>query len=236
MIRVMYSDGIVYESAAVTALWRLHDRLERADEAAQGKGEVDRSELVDVVSLSFGGFFRDEEEKAAGSPLLDAINALRKKGVIVVAAAGNFATPDPFYPAALADDSSQEIPVISVGALNPNGTRAYFSNEGQWVKYHAQGVSVVSTVPRDMQGPLNATMGYTLNDGTKVETMDPDDFSSGFALWSGTSFATAFAAADIANALEKVGDLDNVASTERLKRAKLALGALKLLPAEGGKS
>jgi hypothetical protein len=224
MIRVMYSDGIVYESAVVTALWRLHDRLVRA-----AKGEdVDRSELVDVVSLSFGGYFRDADEEREGSPLFGAIDALRKMGVVVVAAAGNFGSPDPFYPAAMAGHRafSDGIPVVSVGALNPNGSYAAFSNYGDWVNYSAPGVSIISTLPEDMQGPLNATREYELPGGGTAETLDPDNFESGFAIWSGTSFATAFAAAEIANKLKEVGDLTDTSREARLDRAQKALAEL----------
>jgi hypothetical protein len=37
--------------------------------------------------------------------------------------------------------------VISVGALNLNGTKAMFSNDGDWVTAFALGAAVVSTYP-----------------------------------------------------------------------------------------
>ena len=45
------------------------------------------------------------------------------------------------------------VPIVSVGALNPNGTDALFSNAGPWVRAHAQGASVMSTMPA-FQGGL----------------------------------------------------------------------------------
>jgi hypothetical protein len=62
-----------------------------------------------------------------------------------------------------------------------------FSNAGAWVRAHAPGASVVSTVPAFQGGyqPMSAMM----LDGRIRQAPDPDDFSNGFALWSGTSFA-----------------------------------------------
>ncbi len=39
------------------------------------------------------------------------------------------------------------VPIVSVGALNPNGTDALFSNTGPWVRAYARGAAVMSTIP-----------------------------------------------------------------------------------------
>jgi hypothetical protein len=71
--------------------------------------------------------------------------------------------------------------------LNPNGTDAMFTNTGPWVRVYDQGASVVSTVPQFQGGwqPIARTEAYQ----RVRETIDPDDYTGRFALWSGTSFA-----------------------------------------------
>ena len=59
-------------------------------------------------------------------------------------------------------------------------------------------------------------------------SFDPDDYSAGFAVWDGTSFAAPLAAAEIGKALLKTA-ADDLATVERdtvVKRAWTALGAL----------
>jgi subtilisin family serine protease len=87
-----------------------------------------------------------------------------------------------------------------VGALNPNGTVAMFSNAGDWVACVRPGADLVSTFPPTFNGGQQAAYGVTV-DGTVRQTIDPDDFSSGFGTWSGTSFAAPYLAGEIAQAL-----------------------------------
>src|SRR6195952_4532724 len=84
-------------------------------------------------------------------------------GVTVVCSAGNDATARPIFPAAFAPWADGEggmkasagaIPIVSVGALNPNGSDALFSNAGPWVRAYAPGASVLSTLPPSFQGGL----------------------------------------------------------------------------------
>jgi subtilisin family serine protease len=89
-----------------------------------------------------------------------------------------------------------------VGALNPNRTEALFSNTGPWVRARAHGASVMSTIPAFQGGlqPLARTEAYQ----RVRESIDPDDFSSQFALWSGTSFAAPLFAGRLA---ARLGDI-----------------------------
>jgi subtilisin family serine protease len=125
--------------------------------------------------------------------------------VAVVAAAGNYSTSRRFYPAAFSLVPSP-VPVISVGALNPNGSKALFSDGGRWVSAWASGASVVSVFPTDVNGSLDpqATVrARAAGAGLPAAraALDPDDYSGGFAVWSGTSFSAPLLAAHIFSAL-----------------------------------
>lgn len=85
-----------------------------------------------VINISLGSYSPDALEA-------DAVAYARRKGAVVVAAAGNESTTRQSYPAALPG-------VIAVGATQ--GTRrAGFSNSGNWVDVGAPGVALRSTAP-----------------------------------------------------------------------------------------
>ena len=147
------------------------------------------------------------------------LDELSRNGVIVVASAGNDATERPSYPAAFAPWKNgkghvkprrEVLPIVSVGALNPNRTDALFTNGGEWVRCYAPGASVMSTMP-PFQGGLQP-VARTFVDGRVRESIDPDDYRGavgrahrgGFGLWSGTSFA----APTVAGALAAVMSTD----------------------------
>ncbi len=92
------------------------------------------------------------------------------------------------------------VPLVSVGALNPNGlTDALFSNTGPWVRAWSPGAAVMSTMP-SFQGGLEP-VARTWVEGRQRESIDPDDFRSGFGIWSGTSFSAPLLAGRLARAL-----------------------------------
>jgi len=201
-IRVLHSDDVAYEGDIICGLRHLIKRIELA---APG----DLAGMVDVVSLSFGYFSESRHDKVVTHGLWKAIEALLDLGVVVVAAAGNFATSREFYPAAFAREPvpAGQVPVISVGALNPNGTKAMFSNDGRWVTAWARGAVVVSTYPIDIDAsrtpelrvPVNRKPPGILLPGR--EALDPDDYRGGWAVWSGTSFSAPYLAALMARSL-----------------------------------
>jgi len=233
-VRVMRSDDILYEGDIICALRHLAKRIARArqdDVVAQ----------VDVVSLSFGYFSESAHDKVVTSGLWQAIKVLLSLGVVVVAAAGNYATSRKFYPAAFALEPvpAGQVPVISVGALNPNGTKAVFSNDGHWVTAWAVGACVVSTYPVDADASRTPELRIPVNRMPSGqwppgrEALDPNDYSAGFALWSGTSFSAPYAAALIARSLLKgakpVGSglkLDIPGTEEKRRRAVAACNNL----------
>lgn len=223
-IRVVHSDGVAYEGDVLLALHLLADRVRNAQ--ADNRPE----DMVDIVSLSLGYYEENPVDVAYTGQFAAAITELTDLGVLVVAAAGNDATTRRFYPAAFADQPpgpNGGPPVISVGALNPDRTasKALFSNEGPWVRCWATGAGVVSTYPDDVRGTASAD--HEVPDQGR-NSFDPDDYSAGFAVWDGTSFAAPLAAAEIGKALLKTAGAD-LATVERdtvVKRAWTALGAL----------
>jgi subtilisin family serine protease len=205
-IRVMHSDDIVYEGDLLTALTALASRVALAE-------ATDPGQMVDVVSLSLGYFSESPADQAFTSALWQAIQVLLDLGVVVVAAAGNFSTTRLFYPAAFAQRPTPagHVPLISVGALNPNGSRAVFSDGGRWVTAWAAGAAVVSTLPTDVNGSRSPELRLPAHPSGPLpsgherashrEALDPDDYSRGFAVWSGTSFSAPLLAAHIVRAL-----------------------------------
>jgi subtilisin family serine protease len=98
-----------------------------------------------ILSLSLGGF--------GYSQLLDDATryAFNERGALIVAAAGNYNSGSPFYPAAYKR-------VIGVAALDQNSDKASFSNWG-WdnVYISAPGVSVYSTYPGNKYVHMSGT-------------------------------------------------------------------------------
>jgi Subtilase family len=233
-VRIMHSDGIVNEGDILCALAQLAARVGLAEAG-------DMNEMVDVVSLSFG-YFSEAGDAALTSGLRQAIDILLGLGVTVVAAAGNYSTTRKFYPAAVATENQPgQVPLVSVGALNPNRSQAVFSDGGGWINAWACGTIMISTFPVDVRGSLNPEIrtpthpdnappgGLGLPD--ERASLDPDDYRGGFAAWSGTSFSAPLAAARIANKLlEQELRLDGKGEDCARKRA---LAALKKLDWEG---
>ena len=131
-----------------------------------------------VLNLSLGAYTRDDR-----APLGLAVweERLREDpSLVVVAAAGNDATDDRFYPAALPW-------VVGVGATNADGTaRAPFSNFGDWVDCCARGTDLVNAYGS----------GRYRTEAGEVREFD------GIASWSGTSFAAPLVAGAIAARME----------------------------------
>jgi hypothetical protein len=199
--RVMAGDGVAYESDLLAGLARLVQQVR--DAQAPGGNPAD---MIDVLSISIGYYIETLDDEAETTEFAARLGELSDLGVLVVAAAGNDATARPFFPAALATTAPAGggQPVLSVGALNPNGTKAFFSNQAPWVHAWATGAGVVSTFPR-LRGSIGPSSSVRELDR---ESLDPDDFSSGFAMWHGTSFAGPHAAAALANKLVELAETD----------------------------
>ncbi len=216
-IPIMDDDGVAEESDVLEALTLLLSR----HIAGQHNG-VPR-DVIDVLSLSVGYYAEDSSYLSSPTKLI--LDRFTEHGVIVVAGAGNDATDRPFVPAALAAPVPKAIratsrpPVSSVGALNPDGaTVALFSNASVHLSALRPGVALVSTVPA-VNGGGQSSVGVDGPDGRPRRTMDPDDYTSGFATWSGTSFATPVLAAEVAAELVGAADLDDTDDLVMRRRA-----------------
>jgi subtilisin family serine protease len=228
-VRIMYSDGVVQEGDLLKAVNRLLFR----QELALSQNRLDLA--IDVISMSLGYYHELPSDKAFDQLLLEPLKALGERGVAVVAAAGNDATPRHMYPAAFTPNRQgpvfhpdpATVPVVSVGALNPDGrTIALFSNAGPWVSCHRRGVSLVSTLPTTFNGALQAPAAvFVPGDGPRAG-LDLDDFEGGFATWSGTSFAAPVLAAQLAQHLLTSGSLDDITPGTAVARAWSALGTV----------
>jgi subtilisin family serine protease len=166
------------------------------------------ADVIDVANLSLGYYHEAPDDAAADGPLWDLLADYGRWGVAVIAAAGNSSTTAPMFPAAftLQPRDPGQVPLVSVGALNPDGSVAYFSNAGPWITCHRAGSNLVSTVPTTLRGAMQASARLTY-DGRDRATIDPDDYRCGFSLWSGTSFAAPVFAGEVVAALADIGDL-----------------------------
>lgn len=199
-VRVMSSDGYVAEADLLEALNLIWLRQVLAIK------EKRHADLVDVICLSLGYYHEEVADPEFDSILLDTLRRLGALGVVVVTAAGNDSTAEPYFPAAfsphrggpVATPDHDVVPVVSVGARNPNGTIALFSNGGDWVSCYRSGAAVVSTFPTTFNGPRSPSVRMAMGNR---ETLDPDDFKGGFGVWSGTSFAAPLLAGEIARRL-----------------------------------
>jgi subtilisin family serine protease len=88
-----------------------------------------------------------------------------------------------------------------VGALNPNDTIALFSNDGPWVGYFRNGAALVSTFPVTFNASRLPSNAIVMPNGEVRAALDPDDFYSGFGVWSGTSFSAPVLAGELAERL-----------------------------------
>jgi hypothetical protein len=195
-LTVMQANGIVPEHKLIRAL----EVLLRKQSESPG--------WTDAIVLSLGYYPETGEDLRYTSGLKDILLALGRRGVAVFAAAGNDASRRPSYPAALAVDPDfaavEVVPVVSVAALNADGTVAPFSNDGPWVTAEALGANLVSAAPDVPDGGIRAAVRVRGPRGTVRSSVDPDDFR-GYSVWSGTSFAAPVLAGRYLTSLHQAG-------------------------------
>lgn len=188
--------GLVLQHApgATVAVRRLGDTMGCVDDLAAARIiEELLATGVDVLSLSFGGYTADNTGSLAVSRVVS--QALDDNpDLVVVAAAGNDSTDRPFFPAALKR-------VVAVGALEASGRRASFSNWGSWVDAWTTAVDLDSTfVTWPVDGGQPVLQRPPAPD-VDPAALTPNDPFTGWATWSGTSFAAPRVAAAVAAGL-----------------------------------
>lgn len=156
-----------------------------------------------VVNLSIGGGQRSETEAILFRRLVE-------RGIVVVAAMGNeFEDGNPVeYPGAYEG-------VLAVGAVDPTGRRASFSNTGRHIGLCAPGVGIWSTLPRK---------------ASKARR------EKGYAAWDGTSMATPHVTAAAADLFARHPDwtVARVVARLRAKATRLAeMGSKRFTTAHG---
>jgi hypothetical protein len=135
-----------------------------------------------VVVMAFG---REVDAGDDLSQLRRPLLALARQQVPVVVSAGNDGTEQPpRWPAAFATDP--ELTVVSVGARVSATERAPFSNYGVWVREWRDGSNVIGPMP----------VAVTAQGGCPELAGEPE--TGRFAWWSGTSFAAATRAGELA--------------------------------------
>ncbi len=115
---------------------------------------------ADVINMSLGG-------GGESSIMKEAIEYAHKKGVAIVAAAGNSSSNAAAYPARYPH-------VIGVSATGPSGAKAPYSNYGAGI---------------DISAPGGAIAGEDRSGGILQNTIDPKTGKSVFSSFQGTSMA-----------------------------------------------
>ncbi|MBS7632228.1 peptidase S8 [Candidatus Bathyarchaeota archaeon] len=103
-----------------------------------------------IITMSLGG----KSSLLFDAATQAAINFAYQQGCVLIAAAGNDNSSEPFYPASYDK-------VIAVAAIDQNDTKASFSNYGNYIDISAPGVNILSTM-------INGTYAY--GSGTSFAT------------------------------------------------------------------
>lgn len=169
---VLTHGGAVYESEIVQ---QLHEALEDDDHPQ-------------LISISAGTHTRNDFGLLAFEMLAAAHGLDDGEETLVVAAAGNDASDERFWPAAFPW-------VVAVGSVDATGAVSDFSNVGpDWVDVYARGRDLVNAFPKG---------SYTCYEPPNVGQVR---HFHGLAQWSGTSFSTPIVTGLIAARMRATGE------------------------------
>ena len=184
VVRIMGADGVVPE-------WRpqsVADRLCRVPQGKPGPASM-------LSSCPSGTTSKPTTTSAYTAGLKDLLADLAVKGVTIFASAGNDATERKSYPAAFALEppfgESGYCLLVSVAAAEPRREHCRAVLERRRLgdrtgRRRQRRLDGTDHRTRRLDAPARADRGLRQQ---VRSTIDPDDFSGGFATWSGTSFA-----------------------------------------------
>jgi hypothetical protein len=185
-----------------------------ADEIVDALEETLNEDHPDVINLAAGTFLLPGEDTMIA--LEGFYNDLFRftKGTVIIAAAGNDARRQRFYPAA-------EKWTVAAGALSANlRQRASFSNFGTWVDVFTAGEHLVNAFP---SGKLNYLEPPRQGNNATF---------TGLARWSGTSFSTGVLSGLVAARMSRTGESGAEAAREVVagahRTARPGVGAVAL--------
>jgi hypothetical protein len=185
-------------SGLAATLWHAADPLGDIDDVAlvSALAKVDRhvkdpkGNVRKILNLSLAGYNEDDRPSLV---LADQVKRMIAGGWLIVAAAGNHASCRLAWPAALPD-------VVAVGAYGHCGP-AWFSNYGPWVDASAPGVDVTAGYP-DLTALAIRKVDEVEDPAGGTRLLTTQAFGTGWATWSGTSFAAPFVVARLAATLQ----------------------------------
>jgi Subtilase family len=182
-MRVMDSAGQVTDYAVACALKWLADNAHHVH--------------VDIVLMAFGRR-REQPHDHGLNHVRKAISRVAAPGLKIVASAGNDGSTEPVYPAAFAADDDLSSSVVSVGSRISDKPPVWapYSNRGPWVLEARNGTNTISTHPQTFHRAGYDQLAQPPITGS--HDMFPDQ--NGYAWWSGTSFAAAIYAGQLAAA------------------------------------
>jgi subtilisin family serine protease len=159
-------------------------------------------EGASVINLSLGMQTLDDQPLVAVEAALELIDEQRQgdQEVLVVAAAGDFGSTRPCWPAAMRQ-------VVAVAGLTADGRPAEWSSRGFWVDCSIVGEGIVSTYVQGRQ--------------SQELDRDPDVFGhDAWAVWSGTSSAPPQIAGAVARLCQERGVPPRQALRELLRTGR----------------
>ena len=160
---------------------------------------------ADIVNLSLGGFSQSDSPPVLLQAALGSL--LQNQDRAVIAAAGNEGSDDrPYWPAAFAGTSLPFARQVVSVAAHDGSRLCPWSNSGPWVDLAAPGSDIVST--------------YVTH----------PEFPTGFARWSGTSFAAPFVVAAVAVSHATTGTIASAVDTVRSAAAAHSFSGYPGLP------